>query len=145
MTIWQLTRTKNASIATRSAIERTEKRMALNHLLTLLPQLRLSENDLDVAVFDNDARLAMRALMAYSHTAVEIANLLDRHPQHATLAKELKDAAGKAAETKVAIADASAKAGVKGMTKNFRSKVAGLSSNLSGISTLVAIEMGREN
>jgi hypothetical protein len=51
-TIWQLVRTANAAEATKRAIERTEKRMALNHLLVLLPQFRLIENDLDPAAAD---------------------------------------------------------------------------------------------
>src|SRR5580692_8265065 len=74
--IWQLIRTANASVATLNAVERTEKRMALNHLLVLLPQFRLLENDLDYAAQEDDRSLARRSLVSYAHFAAEVATIL---------------------------------------------------------------------
>jgi hypothetical protein len=74
--IWQLVRTARASEATKIAVERTERRMALNHLLVLLPQFRILEHDLDAAADGNDRNLAMRTLVSFNYLSSEIAGLL---------------------------------------------------------------------
>lgn len=77
LTIWQLVRTANASEASRKAIEATARRMSMNHLLVLLPQLRMIESDLDAAAAEDDRKLAIRSLVNYSHTATQVATLLE--------------------------------------------------------------------
>jgi hypothetical protein len=77
LTIWQLIRTANASVATKAAIEATARRMSLNHLLVLIPQLRVIEGDLDAAMAEDDRKLAIRTLVNYSHTANQVASLLE--------------------------------------------------------------------
>jgi hypothetical protein len=76
LAVSQLRRTASATEATRSAIEASTKRMRLNHLLVLLPQFRSFEIDLDNAGDDNDEKAARRALVGYSHTANQVAELL---------------------------------------------------------------------
>lgn len=77
VTIWQLMRTASASEATAAAIQETARRMNLNHLLVLLPQLRVIEGDLDAAMAENDRKLAIRSLVNFSHTANQVASLLE--------------------------------------------------------------------
>lgn len=77
ITIWQLIRTANASEASVEAIKRTERRMALNHLLVLLPQFQTIENDLDHAIDVNDRRWAMRALVNCKNVSSEVAAMLE--------------------------------------------------------------------
>lgn len=77
LTIAMLIRTAQASEAAVQAITRTEKRMALNHLLVLLPQFQIFEIELDVAAEDDDRKHAMRALSTYKNVANEIASILE--------------------------------------------------------------------
>jgi hypothetical protein len=77
LTIWQLVRTANASEESVKAIKRTEQRMALNHLLVLLPQLQNIENDLDHAIEVNDRNWAIRTLVTCKNVASEVAALLE--------------------------------------------------------------------
>ncbi|WP_157944111.1 hypothetical protein [Blastococcus atacamensis] len=76
LAIQQLRKTAKASEATKTAIEETARRMSMNHLLVLLPQLRVIEGDLDAAAADDDRRLAIRSLVSYSHTANQVASLM---------------------------------------------------------------------
>jgi hypothetical protein len=77
LTIWQLVRTANATRATAATIDKATRRMGVNHLLVLLPQLRMVENDLDAAIADNDPKLAARSLVSFSYTANQVASLLE--------------------------------------------------------------------
>ena len=101
-TIWQLVRTANASIATRKAIEETARRMSLNHLLVLLPQLRVIESDLDAAMADEDRKLAIRSLVHFSHTANQVASLLEGEGDSIDreLIKQLRSSALEAGQAK---------------------------------------------
>ena len=74
----QLKRTADASEATEKAVQDTARRLSLNHLLVLLPQLRSIEAELDVAASENDRSLAIRTLVSYSHTATQVAALLEQ-------------------------------------------------------------------
>ena len=65
--IWQLIRTANAAVATREAVERTEKRMAINHLLILLPQFRIVEGELDRAAEEDERTVGMSGACGRMH------------------------------------------------------------------------------
>ena len=126
--IWQLVRTANATKATKEAVERSEKRMAINHLLVLLPQFRLIENDLDVAAQDDDKGLARRSLVAYAHFAAEVATILqnqDRVDQ--TLITDLRTSATQASQAKATLIDSPSGKNTKQLTKDIREKISGLS------------------
>lgn len=77
LAIQQLRKTAKASEATKTAIEETARRMSMNHLLVLLPQLRVIEADLDAAAAEDDRRLAIRSLVSYSHTVNQVASLME--------------------------------------------------------------------
>lgn len=109
VTIWQLVRTANASIATKKAIEATARRMSLNHLLVLLPQLRVIEGDLDAAMAEDDRKLAIRTLVNYSHTANQVASLLETEGEavDGDLITRLRSSASEAGRAKSALVTSS--------------------------------------
>lgn len=126
--IWQLVRTANAAEATKRAIERNEKRMAINHLLVLLPQFRLIENDLDAAAQEDDRGLARRSLVAYAHFASEVAAILQSQDKvDQVLVTDLRVSATQASQAKAALIDAPGGKNTKQLTKDIRDKLSGLS------------------
>ena len=126
--IWQLIRTARATEATRRAIERTEKRMAINHLLVLLPQFRLIENDLDSAAQDDDRGLARRSLVAYAHFAAEVAAILQNQEKvDQALVTDLRVSATQASQAKAALIDAPGAKNTRQLTRDIREKLSGLS------------------
>jgi RNA-binding protein YhbY len=138
--IWQLTRTANASVATRQAIERTEKRMALNHLLIILPQFRLLENDLDSAADTDDRPLARRSLVAYSHFAAEVATILDgQNGVDQKLVHDIRESATLASRVKAALVDAPKERNTKQLTKNVRETISALSVHIGSLATTYQI------
>lgn len=143
LAILQLRRTAAATEATTKAVTRTEKRMALNHLLVLLPQFRLLEADLDNAAEDNDRRLAIRALVAYSYIASEVAAMLrDQDGVDAALPDKLADTALTAAKAKAALVS-DARALPKTATSLVRHEIAEVSTVLAGAVGTFRIEAGR--
>jgi hypothetical protein len=126
--IWQLWRTANAAQATKKAIERAEKRMAKNHLLVLLPQFQLIENDLDAAAQNDDLGLARRALVSYAHFAAEVAAILqDQEKVDETLVTDLRTSATQASLAKAVLIDAAKGKTVRQLTKDVRDRISGLS------------------
>lgn len=142
-TISQLFRTAGATRATQRAIERTEHRMLYNHLLVLVPQFRLLEGELDSAASDDDKKLAIRTLVAFSHISSEVAGLLrgENSPdQH--LIEKLESCGRKASLSKAAVIDRTTTA-VKTVTKDFRSELAELTTYLGGLAGRLLVEAGR--
>lgn len=142
-TIWQLQRTVNASKATAAAITRTEKRMAMNHLLVLLPQIRMIEADLDTAVDQGDRRLTIRALVMFTHLASEVAGVLKyQSDADAELVTLLEEASRKSSEAKVDLIGNANKL-PKSATRQVRSDLAELTRHLTGLASRITIEAGR--
>jgi hypothetical protein len=138
--IWQLTRTANASVATKAAIERTERRMALNHLLVLLPQFRILENDLDAAAQDDDRALARRSLISYSHFAAEVATILQgQDTVDGSIIVELRESARQASRAKGTLIDASLTKDTKQLTKEIRERISNLSVHIGSLATTFQI------
>ena len=134
LTIWQLIRTANASVATRVAIEATARRMSLNHLLVLLPQLRVIEGDLDAAMADEDRKLAIRTLVAYTHTANQVASLLEGEGAavDTELITRLRDSATEAGRAKSALVT-SARGSVKTTAKQAAERIGQVASHAAGL------------
>lgn len=141
LAIVQLRRTANATEATAEKIEQTLDRLSVNHILVLLPQLRLIENDLDHAAEYDDRRLAQRALISYAHTAGQVASLMEKRTEADTAflerlrtsARDASAAKSQLVSTKVTIkaatrdvaAEISAIAGLSaGLVAQYQSKVA---------------------
>lgn len=138
--IWQLIRTANASVATKAAVERTEKRMALNHLLVLIPQFRLLENDLDFAAQDNDRALARRSLVSYAQFAAEVATILQgQDGVEQDLVEKLRSSATEASRTKGTLIDAPLSRHTKDLTRGVRDQISGLSVHVGGLATAFQI------
>lgn len=138
--IWQLFRTANASIATRKAVERTEKRMALNHLLVLLPQFRLLENDLDFAAQEDDRPLARRSLISYAHFATEVAAILQGQDNvDQSLITELRNSARDASRAKGTLIDAPGTNSTRELTKDARDVISNLSVHINTLVTTYQI------
>jgi hypothetical protein len=133
--IWQLVRTANATVATRQAVERTEKRMAINHLLILLPQFRIVEGELDRAAEEDDRQLACRALVSYAHYASEAAAILSGQSNaDQSLITELRSSSREASLAKGMIIDAAKSKSTKILTKDIRERMAGLSLHVGALS-----------
>jgi hypothetical protein len=136
VTIWQLVRTARAASAARQAVERTERRMAINHLLVLLPQFRLLEADLDRAAQENDRALARTALVSYSHFASEVASLLKGQQQvDSAIILELEISAREASVAKSSLIDAPGSKTTKLLTKDVRDRMSTLSLHIGVLST----------
>jgi hypothetical protein len=135
LAIWQLRRSADASVATKEAIERTARRMSLNHLLVLLPQLRSIEGDLDAAAATDDRPLAIRSLVSYSHTANAVASLLagDGDLSDPALIVRLRDSAKSASVAKAALVTGSRQA-VKVVVKTALEQIGDVSSYAAGLS-----------
>jgi hypothetical protein len=133
--IWQLVRTANATVATRQAVERTEKRMAINHLLILLPQFRIIEGELDRAAEEDDRQLASRALVSYAHYASEAAAILSSQSNaDQTLVTDLRSSSREASLAKGILIDASRNKSTKVLTKDIRERMASLSLHVGSLS-----------
>jgi hypothetical protein len=126
--IWQLARTAKVAKATKDAIERSESRMATNHLLVLLPQFQLIENDLDAAAQNDDPGLARRALVAYAHFATEVAAILQGQEKFdQTLVTDLRTSATQASQAKAILIDAPKGKSARQLTKDVRDRISSLS------------------
>jgi hypothetical protein len=134
--IWQLTRTAKAAEAAQAAIERAEQKMALNHLLVLLPQFRLIENDLDAAAQEDDRGLARRSLVAYAHFAAEVAAILQGQEKvDQTLVTDLRNSASQASQAKAALIDTPSGKSTKQLTREVRARLSGLSIHIGTLAT----------
>ena len=104
--IWQLIRTANAAVATREAVERTEKRMAINHLLILLPQFRIVEGEFDRAA-ESEQTVRMSGACVIAHYASEAAAILSSQTSaDQTLVTQLKSSSREASRAKGVLIDA---------------------------------------
>lgn len=127
LAIAQLRRTATAAEATTAAITSANRRMLLNHILVLVPQLKMVEADLDVAMVSNDLPAATRSLIAFGHAASQIAALLESESQteNATFITELRQAASDATVAKGAL--------VSGNVRTLRTKLGPLAVTVSDI------------
>lgn len=138
--IWQLIRTANATSATRKAIERTEKRMALNHLLILLPQFRILESDLDRAAEDDDRPAARTALVSYAHFAAEVATILKSQiASDQTLVVDLQASSREASLVKASLIDSPEERNTRELTKGIREQMSNLSVHIGSLATTYQI------
>lgn len=105
LAITQLRRTASAAEATTAAIKAANRRMLLNHILVLVPQLKTVEADLDIAIASNDFAGATRSLIAFGHAASQIAALLESESEssNVTFIAELRQAASDASIAKGAL------------------------------------------
>lgn len=143
--IWQLVRTANAAKATKDAVERAENRMAINHLLVLLPQFQLIESDLDIAAQYNDRGLARRSLVAYAHFAAEVATILQgQGKSDQTLITDLRTSATQASQIKAGLIDAPSGKSIKQLTKDIRDKVSSLSVHIGTLVISYQIVAGEQ-
>ncbi|MDO9441788.1 MAG: hypothetical protein Q7T73_12940 [Beijerinckiaceae bacterium] len=134
VTIWQLVRGANAAIATKEAIEGANKRMILNHMLVLLPQLKSIEADLDSALYANDKQAAIKVLVDYSYTAKQIASLLEAEDVDAKLVTSLKMSAANASASKAAIVTG-ATGSLKVILKTVSAEVAGVAGDCAALAS----------
>lgn len=134
LAIIQLRRTAKATEETAAKIRQTLDRMNVNHLLVLLPQLRLIENDLDQAAEDDDRRLAQRTLISFSHTASQVASLLEGSDSGTdpALVQRLKSSARLASSTKASLVS-STRSTVRIATKEAASEISEISGLAAGM------------
>lgn len=143
LTIWQLVRTANASIATKNAIASANRRMLLNHLLVLLPQLSTFEADLDAAILADDKPGATRALVQFSHAANQVAALLESHDgaEDADLANALRLSAKNASTNKAVIVSGVSRP-LSTVLKTVAAEIGEMAGKCSGISVKYQVKAG---
>lgn len=142
-TIWQIVRAAKASEETRDAVQRTEHRMALNHLLVLLPQLRVLESDLDAAAEDNDRHMTRRALATYSHVASEVAGILEQQDEvDPTIPGQLKESARKASQAKAELIS-DGRLAPKSATRPFREELSEIISQIGALVGRFRLDSGK--
>jgi hypothetical protein len=142
LTVWQLLRTANAAIATKEAIVAANKRMLLNHLLVLLPQLKTLEADLDTAIAAKNSEAAIRALIGYSHAANQVASLLDSQEDSmdAELVKELRASAVNASANKAVLVIGTTRQ-LSSVLKTVASEISAVSAKCAGLSTKYQVKV----
>lgn len=129
----QLKRTADAAEASADAMRRTEHRMALNHLLVLLPQFRLIESDLDLAAQDGDRKLAIKALVSYAYVASEVAVMLENYEGvDEAFIEELRNTAAAATDAKSNLVS-NARTSPKGAAKDVLPRIGQVSMRLAGM------------
>lgn len=140
--ISQLRRTESTAAATRRAVERTEERIAVNHLLVVLPQFRMLVQDLDAAAEENDRKLAMRTLVAWTHLANEVASMLAGVDESFfDYVLRLRASAKDGTETKADLISYP-KRSVKVTTKDFRRSFGELTAEVSGLTGQIRLHSG---
>jgi len=142
LAIQQLKKTASAAEATRDAIVSANKRMLLNHLLVIAPQLVVIEADMDAAVGIGNEDAAIRALVAFSHAAVQISALLESQSEnnHSALVAELREAASHSTAAKAALVSGTPKP-LKALLKNVLVEVASASLKCSALTTVYQIKV----
>jgi len=140
LTILQLRRTAKASEMSARAIERTEKRLALNQLLILLPQFQVFENDLDHAIDVDDRRWAIRTLVACKNIANEVAAMLedDETVDH-TVVNTLRSLARHASDAKSQLISQPTET-IANMTSEIRLELGGLAGVMSGVASKFRVQ-----
>lgn len=81
--IFQLTRSANASVQTKSLLQKLRLRLVENDLMDALPQLSALEDELADAVRRQDDEAATRVLVAYSRHASSVIGLMEATAAHA--------------------------------------------------------------
>lgn len=142
LTVWQLVRTANAAIATKAAIIQVNRRMLMNHLLVLLPQIRTLEADLDAAIAADDHLAAIRALNSFSHTASQIASLLDadKDPNDAALISDLRSSASTASANKSLLVSG-VKRPLTTVLRTVSAQIGDISSRCAGLTTKYQVKV----
>lgn len=142
LAIKQLKKTATAAEATTEAIVAANKRMLLNHLLVLAPQLVTIEVEIDEAIAVDNRQAAVRALVAFSHAAVQISALLESEadPNHLALISDLREAAGRSTNAKSQLVSGSKKP-LAALLRSVSADVAGVSSRCAALTTLYQIRV----
>lgn len=123
-------------------MQETAARLSLNHLLVLLPQLRLLEGDLDAAASDDDHKLAIRSLVAYSHTATQVASLVEREDgasSYEQLITDLREAAQVSSAAKSKLVTGGTTKPVKAVAKYALERIGGVSSAVAGLAAEIQV------
>lgn len=143
ITIWQLVRTANASVATKKAIVIANQRMLLNHLLVLLPQLSNLEADLDTAILADDRPSATRALVQFSHAANQVAALLEANDleSEVDLVGELRKSAQNASTNKSVIVGGVTRP-LTSVLKTVSSEIGAVAAKCSGLAVKYQLKAG---
>jgi hypothetical protein len=109
LAIAQLVRTHRALTAATQAIKATQDSLAVNQLLTLIPELQRAEHAIDEAVGAGDVAEARDRMVEWRETTGEVAGVLSGRDNVDDMTRVLKDAMVKAslAKQRLLVADPS--------------------------------------
>lgn len=79
LAIWQVYRTRKAVDAANSAIQRTQRQLAIHQALVVIPQLQKLEGDIDLAVSGGTREAAIRYLAEWRRLASDVCGLVGTH------------------------------------------------------------------
>jgi hypothetical protein len=80
LTLIQVSRAKSKAEAARKAAVDARDQMSQNYLLVLLPQLHRTEDDLDSAIRDGEARLVLHHMSVWRWQAGQVRQMLEADP-----------------------------------------------------------------
>lgn len=92
MAWWQLGRTKKSADAARDAVRDTQRQLADNHLLVLVPQLVQAQRDVQTAADRGDHEGCQRSLDEWRDVANNVKTLLRKKGERADLVDRLAEA-----------------------------------------------------
>jgi hypothetical protein len=104
--IWQAAAAKSKAELARRAVERTEQRLADNHMLILVPRLEQVARDLDAAADEGNRERALQLIADWRGTAGRVRRLVERRNGGGTeFLKQLQLASARATPAKDALTE----------------------------------------
>lgn len=136
--LWQIARSTRAVEAAKDAVERTEKRLAGNHLLLMLPEIEQAERALDAAAMGSDVTAVANALVTWRRVCSELLGIvrLMPEPDHKLLISLLEKSAETAGHAKSSVIDgkqsdlATATSRVRGLATKVCAQLSSLGSGM---------------
>jgi len=136
----QIRRTVRASEAATSALTTARVSLTRNQTLLLIPQFRMIDQDLDLAIKTNNKDLLVRSLVHYAHLARETAQLLRARPMDDHTSIDLEKSALAATSMKVRMVSSDVK-DLRAESRSVRTTVAHMTTRLTTLLTDLKTEI----
>jgi hypothetical protein len=129
---------------TRDVVEETQRHLAQNHILTLLPQLQWIEQDLEAAVKDDNRDMCLYLVAVWRRQAGTLRGILDDDlAPHQALASAIDNTLELSGNTKTGLREATKPILV--VTKSLMKSIASVTSAAAVLSGSMASHVGPTN
>lgn len=133
--IWQARKARDAAEAAEAAAKETKGILANNYLLVLLPQLQRIEQDLEVAIGNDDHRLVVYHLGSWRWQAGQVRHLIEGDPRVKTrVVKAIQQSIALTAQTKLDLLED--QSDLPGKTRSARESITVVTGELGGLVAL---------